>query len=49
MKPQGYVEAVLRVWRKYLDLVALAFQNDAGFVAALDKVRINCPCDVDGN
>ncbi len=36
-KPQSYVEGVLRVWRKYSELVRIAFLNDAGFVAALDK------------
>lgn len=37
VKPQIYVDAVLKTWRKYSDLVKAAFQNDAGFVAALDK------------
>lgn len=36
-KPQAYVEAVLRVWRKYSELIAAAFHSDAGFVASLDK------------
>jgi cullin 1 len=37
LKPQVYVETVLSVWRKYAELVKAAFQNDAGFVASLDK------------
>ena len=45
IKPQVYVEGVLRVWRKYGGLVASAFQNDPGFVASLDKACrrfLNC-------
>ncbi len=37
VKPQAFVEAVLRVWRKYAEVVRVAFQNDSGFVASLDK------------
>lgn len=35
--PKQYVETVLKVHRKYNDLVTVAFKADAGFVAALDK------------
>ena len=34
-----YVQTILDVHRKYHALVMTAFSNDAGFVAALDKVR----------
>lgn len=34
-----YVETILEVHHKYNALVLTAFNNDAGFVAALDKVR----------
>lgn len=33
-----YVQTVLDVHKKYNALVMSAFNNDAGFVAALDKV-----------
>lgn len=33
-----YVETILEVHHKYNALVLTAFNNDAGFVAALDKV-----------
>lgn len=35
-----YVQTVLDVHKKYNALVMSAFNNDAGFVAALDKVSI---------
>ncbi len=34
-----YVQTILDVHKKYNALVMTAFNNDAGFVAALDKVR----------
>ena len=34
-----YVETILEVHHKYNALVLTAFNNDAGFVAALDKVE----------
>lgn len=34
-----YVETILEVHHKYNALVLTAFNNDAGFVAALDKVH----------
>lgn len=34
-----YVQTTLDVHKKYNALVMSAFNNDAGFVAALDKVR----------
>lgn len=34
-----YVQTILDVHKKYNALVMSAFNNDAGFVAALDKVR----------
>lgn len=34
-----YVQTVLDVHKKYNALVMSAFNNDAGFVAALDKVK----------
>jgi cullin 1 len=37
VKPEAFVEAVLRVWRRFSELVRVAFQNDPGFVASLDK------------
>ena len=37
-----YVETILDVHRKYNALVLTAFNNDAGFVAALDKVSVSC-------
>ncbi len=33
-----YVQTILNVHKKYNALVMSAFNNDAGFVAALDKV-----------
>lgn len=36
--PKMYVQTVLDVHKKYNALVMSAFNNDAGFVAALDKV-----------
>lgn len=33
------METILEVHRKYNALVLTAFSNDAGFVAALDKVQ----------
>ena len=36
--PKTYVETILEVHHKYNALVLTAFNNDAGFVAALDKV-----------
>ena len=36
--PKTYVQTVLEVHKKYNALVMTAFNNDAGFVAALDKV-----------
>lgn len=35
-----YVQTVLDVHKKYNALVMSAFNNDAGFVAALDKVSV---------
>ena len=35
--PKVYVQTVLDVHKKYNALVMVAFNNDAGFVAALDK------------
>lgn len=37
-----YVQTVLDVHKKYNALVMSAFNNDAGFVAALDKVGVAC-------
>ncbi len=37
--PKVYVETILKVYKKYNELVVTAFKNDSGFVAALDKVR----------
>ncbi len=37
--PKVYVQTILDVHKKYNALVMTAFNNDAGFVAALDKVR----------
>lgn len=39
--PKMYVQTVLDVHKKYNALVMSAFNNDAGFVAALDKVSSN--------
>lgn len=39
-----YVQTVLDVHKKYNALVMSAFNNDAGFVAALDKVSIISIC-----
>lgn len=36
--PKVYVQTTLDVHKKYNALVMSAFNNDAGFVAALDKV-----------
>lgn len=36
-----YVQTVLDVHKKYNALVMSAFNNDAGFVAALDKVGVS--------
>lgn len=35
--PKIYVQTILEVHRKYNSLVLTAFNNDTGFVAALDK------------
>ena len=40
--PKVYVETILEVHHKYNALVLTAFNNDAGFVAALDKVSVSC-------
>lgn len=37
--PKVYVTTILSVHKKFSNLVQDAFQNDTGFVAALDKVR----------
>lgn len=37
-----YVQTILDVHKKYNALVMSAFNNDAGFVAALDKVLPYC-------
>lgn len=43
--PKMYVQTVLDVHKKYNALVMSAFNNDAGFVAALDKVSVSlCSC-----
>ena len=39
--PKVYVQTLLDVHKKYNALVITAFNNDAGFVAALDKVAQN--------
>lgn len=39
--PKMYVQTILDVHKKYNALVMSAFNNDAGFVAALDKVCIS--------
>lgn len=39
--PKMYVQTVLDVHKKYNALVMSAFNNDAGFVAALDKVGLS--------
>eukprot|EP01111_Echinosteliopsis_oligospora_P017242 TRINITY_DN7403_c0_g1_i1.p1 TRINITY_DN7403_c0_g1~~TRINITY_DN7403_c0_g1_i1.p1 ORF type:complete len:756 (-),score=183.44 TRINITY_DN7403_c0_g1_i1:24-2291(-) len=36
-KPQIFVQILLRVFRKYTELIKVAFKQDAGFVAAMDK------------
>jgi uncharacterized membrane protein len=36
--PKLYVQIVLDVHRKYHTLVTMSFNNDTGFVAALDRV-----------
>lgn len=36
--PKQYVQTILDVHKKYNALVITAFNNDSGFVAALDKV-----------
>ena len=40
-----YVETILEVHHKYNALVLTAFNNDAGFVAALDKVLVQDYCN----
>ncbi len=40
--PKVYVQTILDVHKKYNALVMTAFNNDAGFVAALDKVGNTC-------
>ena len=39
--PKAYVQTVLDVHKKYNALVVTAFNRDAGFVAALDKVSLS--------
>lgn len=49
--PKMYVQTVLDVHKKYNALVMSAFNNDAGFVAALDKVglwRLWLACSICG-
>lgn len=41
--PKVYVQTILDVHKKYNALVITAFTNDAGFVAALDKVCFLLP------
>lgn len=36
-KPQVFVNILLRVFRKYSELIRVAFKSDGGFVASLDK------------
>jgi len=36
-KPQVFVQILLRVFRKYTELIKVAFKQDAGFIAAMDK------------
>lgn len=36
-KPQIFVSILLRIYRKYTDLIKQAFRQDAGFVASMDK------------
>lgn len=43
--PKVYVETILEVHHKYNALVLTAFNNDAGFVAALDKVLVQYYCN----
>lgn len=42
--PKVYVQTTLDVHKKYNALVMSAFNNDAGFVAALDKVSDVLKC-----
>jgi len=44
--PKIYVQTILDVHKKYHALVIVAFSNDAGFVAALDKVHVTHAVDV---
>jgi cullin 1 len=37
LDPKQYVETILAVYRKYIELVAGPFKNEGGFVASLDK------------
>jgi cullin 1 len=37
LDPKQYVETILGVYRKYIELVAGPFKNEGGFVASLDK------------
>eukprot|EP01105_Mastigella_eilhardi_P005281 TRINITY_DN17023_c0_g1_i1.p1 TRINITY_DN17023_c0_g1~~TRINITY_DN17023_c0_g1_i1.p1 ORF type:complete len:782 (+),score=286.86 TRINITY_DN17023_c0_g1_i1:152-2347(+) len=51
-KPQVFVEILLTVFRKYTNLINVAFKNDPGFVASLDKafrefVNHNAVTDID--
>jgi cullin 1 len=36
-KPQVFVSILLRIYRKYTDLIKQSFRQDAGFVASMDK------------
>ena len=45
--PKIYVQTTLDVHKKYNALVMTAFNNDAGFVAALDKVSCRFTFDFD--
>ena len=45
--PKMYVQTILDVHKKYNALVMSAFNNDAGFVASLDKVRPRGPFTLD--
>lgn len=44
-----YVQTILDVHKKYNALVMSAFNNDAGFVAALDKVGCVHLCALSDN
>lgn len=53
-KPNLFVEILLRIFRKYAELIKASFKGDSGFVASMDKafrdfVNSNAVVDIEGD